>query len=112
MINVEQFQAMGKEQLEAFQAAATEVTKGLQSIATEATEFSKKSFEGAQAHVQTLSGIKNIEEAVKLNTEFAKASFEGLVAQATKVGELYQAVAKEAVKPVEAAIAKAQAAAK
>ena len=37
---------------------------------------------------------------------------EGMIAAMTKVGELYQNLAKEAFKPVEAAVAKVQAAAK
>ena len=56
--------------------------------------------------------MKKLDEAISLQTEFAKASYEGFVAQATKFGEMYQAVAKEAFKPVEGAIAKLQASAK
>ena len=56
--------------------------------------------------------MKKIDEAISLQTEYAKTSYEGFVAQATKMGEMYQAVAKEAFKPVEGAIAKMQAAAK
>ncbi len=102
----EAFQKFGKEQFEAASAAMTEVTKGLQAIATEATDFSKKSFEDGSAFVEKLVGVKKMDEAITLQTEFAKSSYEGFVAQATKMGEMYQAVAKEAFKPVEGAIAK------
>ena len=57
-------------------------------------------------------GVKTLDKAVELNTEFAKTSYEGLVAQATKMGELYTSLAKEAFKPVEEAFAKVQVAAK
>ena len=56
--------------------------------------------------------VKKLDEAITLQTDYAKSSYEGFVAQATKMGEMYQAVAKEAFKPVEGAIAKMQAAAK
>ena len=108
----EAFQKFGKEQFEAASAAMSEVAKGLQAIATEAGDYSKKSFEDSSALVEKLVGAKKIDEAISLQTEYAKTSYEGFVAQATKMGEMYQAVAKEAFKPVEGAIAKMQAAAK
>ena len=108
----ESIQKFGKEQLEASQAAFQEVAKGLQAIATEATDYSKKSFETSSAFVEKLIGVKKLDEAITLQSDFAKSSYEGFVAQATKFGELYAAVAKEAFKPVEGAIAKVQAAAK
>ncbi|MCB1543203.1 MAG: phasin family protein [Rhodoblastus sp.] len=108
----EAFQKFGKEQFDAASAAMSEVAKGLQAIATEAGDYSKKSFEDSSALVEKLVGVKKIDEAISLQTEYAKTSYEGFVAQATKMGEMYQAVAKEAFKPVEGAIAKMQAAAK
>ena len=108
----EAFQKFGKEQFEAASAAMGEVAKGLQAIATEATDYSKKSFADSSALVEKLVGVKKLDEAITLQTDYAKSSYEGFVAQATKMGEMYQAVAKEAFKPVEGAIAKIQAAAK
>ncbi|MFO1166977.1 MAG: phasin family protein [Rhodoblastus sp.] len=105
----EAFQKFGKEQFEATSAALQEVAKGFQTIATEAGDYSKKSFEEGSAFVEKLVGVKKLDEAITLQTEFAKSSYEGFVAQATKFGELYQAVAKEAMKPVETAFAKLQA---
>ena len=110
-INFEEYQKFGKEQVEAVQAAATEVSKQLQAIAAEATDYSKKSVESSSAFVEKLLGVKKFDEAISLQQEFAKSSYEGFVAQATKFGELYTNVAKEAFKPVEGAIAKVKAAA-
>ena len=111
-IDFEAFTKIGKEQMEATTAALSEVTKGLQAIATEATDYSKKSLETGSAYVEKLLGVKKFDEAITLQSEFAKQAYEGFVAQATKFGELYTNVAKEAFKPVEGAIAKAQAAVK
>ena len=108
----EAFQKFGKEQFDAATAAATEVAKGLQAIATEAGDYSKKSFEDGAAFVEKLVGVKKLDEAITLQSEYAKTSYEGFVAQATKMGEMYNAVAKTAFKPVEGAIAKFQAGAK
>jgi phasin family protein len=105
-INFEDYTKTSKEQLEAVQAAAAEVSKQLQAIAAENTEFAKKSLESGSAFVEKLLAVTKFEDAVALQQEFAKTSYEGFVAQATKLGELYTAAAKEAFKPVEGAIAK------
>jgi hypothetical protein len=47
--------------------------------------------------------VKKIDEAVALQSEFAKSSYEDFVAEATKLGELYTALAKEVFKPIETA---------
>jgi hypothetical protein len=47
--------------------------------------------------------VKKVDEAVQLQTEFAKSAYEDFVAGATRIGELYTAMAKDAFKPFEAA---------
>jgi hypothetical protein len=110
-LNFEDYTKFSKDQLEAYQAAAAEVSKQLQAIAAETTDFSKKSIESGSAFVEKLLGVKKLDEAIQLQQEFAKTSYESFVAQATKIGELYANVAKEAFKPVEGAIAKVKSAA-
>lgn len=110
--NVEDFQKFNKEQLEAVAASAESVTKGVQQIAAEATDFSKKSFETSSAYLEKIVGVKSFDSAIEINSEFAKSNFDGLVAQISKVTELYSNLAKEAFKPVDGVIAKAQAAVK
>lgn len=107
--NLEQFQKFGKEQMEAVQSATSEFAKGLQSIAAEAADYSKKSVESGSAFVEKLVGVKTLDEAIKLQADFAKASFENIIAQSTKIGELYSNLAKTAYKPLEGVIAKVQA---
>jgi len=98
--NVQQF---GKEQFEAASAAATAFTKGWQGIASETQDYSKKSFEKSRAFAEKLIGVKKFDEAVALQQEYAKTSYEDFVAQATKIGEIYTELAKEAFKPFESA---------
>ena len=112
MSTVEDMQKVAKENAENAQKAFGTLSKGLQAIATEAGDYSKKSFEDGAAFVEKLVGVKKLDEAITLQSEFAKTSYEGFVAQATKMGEMYNAVAKTAFKPVEGAIAKFQAGAK
>ena len=110
--NMEDLQKYSKDQMESATAAATAVSKGVQQIAAEATDFSKKSLENSSAFMEKLLGAKSLDSAVQIQTDYAKSSYETLVAQATKFGELYTSLAKEAFKPVEAVVAKAQAAVK
>jgi phasin family protein len=109
--NFEEFQKFGKEQLEAASAAAASLAKGLQTIAAETTDYSKKSFETNSAYVEKLLGAKSLDDAIQTQSEYAKSAYESFVAQATKIGEIFTVLAKEAFKPVESAIAKVQAAA-
>ena len=108
--NFEAFQTFGKEHVEASTTAASNVTKSLQAIAAEATDYSKKSLEQNTAFVEKMMGVRKVEDAVALQQDFAKSAYEGFMAQMTKMGELYTGLAKEALKPVETATAKAKAA--
>jgi phasin family protein len=105
--NVEEIQKFGKQQIETATAVTTSLSKGLQEIAAETTDYSKKTIAANTSVVEKLLGAKSIETAIQIQTEFAKGTYEGFVAQATKVGELYAKLAKEAFKPIETAYAKA-----
>jgi phasin family protein len=107
--NVEEIQKYGKQQFEAVSAATSSLSKGLQEIATETTDFSKKAIAANTSVVEKLLGAKNVESAIQIQTEFAKSAYESFVAEATKIGELYAKLAKDAFKPIETAYARAPA---
>jgi phasin family protein len=107
--NFDGIQKFGKEQLEAASSVAASLAKGFQTIAAETTDYSKKSLESNSAYVEKLLGAKSLDNAIQIQSEYAKSAYEGFVAQATKIGELYTSLAKEAFKPVESALAKVQA---
>jgi phasin family protein len=110
--NLEDMQQFSKEQMDAATVTATTLSKGVQQIAVEATDYSKKSLESSTAFFEKLLGAKSLDKAIEIQTEYAKTAYESFVAQATKFGEIYTNIAKEAYKPVEAAFAKAQTVAK
>jgi hypothetical protein len=101
-------QKYGKEQFDAATAATTSFAKTLQAIATETADYSKKSFESGTAFVEKLLGAKSYDSAIQIQSEYWKNSYAGFIAQATKLGELYSNLAKEAFKPIESAFTKAQ----
>ena len=100
--NVEDFQKLGKDNLETCMKQFDTVSKGWQVIATEFADYSKKSFENGSAALEKLLGAKSLDKAIEVQSDFVKSAYEGFVAQSTKMGELYTNLAKEAFKPYEA----------
>ncbi|MCX7325494.1 MAG: phasin family protein [Hyphomicrobiales bacterium] len=112
MQQFEAIQKVGKENVDAALKSFGAASKGLQAIAVESSDYTKKSFDQGTAMVEKLVAVKTIDKAIELQSDFAKSAYEGFVAQATKIGELYTAMAKDAFKPFEAVIAKATPSAK
>ncbi len=86
-----------------FAAASASSTKGLNAIAAEIIDFSTKSFEKSRVLFEKLNNVKKIEEAMQLQSDFVKSFYEDYMAQATKIGEIYASLAKEAFKPINVA---------
>ena len=107
--NFEDFQKLGKENVDTCMRQFGTVSKGWQAIATEVADYSKKSFEHSTAAMESLLGAKSLEKAIEIQTDYVKTAYEGFVAQATKMGELYTDLAKETYKPLEGILAKATA---
>ena len=106
MVKFEDYQAYGKEQFDAAVASAGTFTKGLQAIASAVSDYSKKSFEDGSAFVEKLATVKSLDKAIEAQTDYAKSAYERLVAESTKIGEIYADLAKEAYKPVETFMSK------
>lgn len=112
MNQFEDIQKFGKENMDATVKALGSVSMGAQAIAVETADYAKKSFEQSTAVLEKLVGAKSLDKAIEIQTDYVKSAYEGFVAQSSKLGELYTNLAKEMVKPVEAAVAKTTAAAK
>ena len=106
--NFEDLQQVSKENMDIAVKSAGTVSKSAQAIAVEIADYSKKSFEESTAALEKLFGVKSIEKAIELQTAYAKTAYEGFVAEATKIGEMYTAMAKESYKPFETMMAKAK----
>ena len=105
---IEDMQKMSKDQMELIKESAASMARGFQAIAAETTDYSKRSLESTSSFMEKLLGVKSVDTAIQLQSEFAKSQFEGFVAQATKIGDIYKGIAKEAFKPLETAMAKGQ----
>ncbi|MBB3312212.1 hypothetical protein FHT78_003988 [Rhizobium sp. BK196] len=109
MFNFDDANRKSKEAVDSMLRSYSDAAQGFQAIASEAAEYSKKSFQDAVTHFETLSGVKSFEAAFELQTNYAKSSYEAFVAEATKLGEMYADLAKKAYKPYEAPTAAAAA---
>jgi hypothetical protein len=104
--NFDDFQKLGKDNMDVCMKQFGTVSKGWQAIATEFADYSKKSFEASSAAFEKLIGTKSLEKAIEIQSDYVKTAYEGFVAEATKMGELYTDLAKESYKPLEGMIAK------
>jgi hypothetical protein len=106
--NLEDFQQVGKDNMDSALKSWGALSKGTQAIATEVADYSKKAFEDGTTALEKLFGVKSFDKAIEVQTEFVKTAYEGFVAEASKIGELYADLAKEAYKPFETMMAKAK----
>ncbi|AHG45247.1 phasin family protein [Rhizobium leguminosarum bv. trifolii CB782] len=107
MFNFDDANRKSKEAVDTALRTYSDTTRGFQAIAAEAADYSKKSFQDAVTHFETLAGVKSFEAAFELQTNYVKSYFEGLVSETTKLSEMYADLAKSAYKPYEAPIATA-----
>jgi hypothetical protein len=106
MIQFDQIQKLGKDNADAALKSFGAVSKGAQAIAVESADFAKKSFEQGTATIEKLIGAKTVEKAIEIQTDYVRSAYEGMVAQSTKIGELYASLAKDVFKPYETLAAK------
>ena len=98
----------GKEFMDSNLKSFASVSKSAQAISVEATEYSKKAFEAGTAAIEKLMSARSLDKAIEVQTDYARQAYEGFVAQATRMGELYAEMARDAYKPFESVVAKAK----
>jgi Phasin protein len=71
-----------------------------------AAEWLARAFEDGTRAFEQLVGAKSFEHAIEVQSQYAKKAYDTWVAEASKLGEMYAAVARDAYKPVEKAVTK------
>jgi len=102
----EDMQKFGKNSMDMAMTAAGAWGKAAQAITVELVDYTKKSAESSAAVWEKLLGTKNLEKAIEVQTEFFRSSYEDFVAEATKLGELYADLARQAYRPFEGVLPK------
>jgi hypothetical protein len=105
----EDMQKFGKSSVDMALTSFGAWTKGAQAIAVEVVDYTKKSAESSAAAWEKLLSAKSLENAVEVQSQYLRSSYEDFVAEATKLGELYVDLAKQAYQPFEGTLAKASA---
>jgi hypothetical protein len=100
------FQKMSKDNYDAVLRSYGELNKGLQAIAARVTDYSKTAFEDATRAFEQMVGAKSLESVIEIQSQYAKKAYDTWVAEASKLGEMYAAVARDAYKPAEKAVTK------
>jgi len=103
----DQFQNVGKDGFDAAVRSYGEANKSFQAIVAEVTNYSKKAFEDGTRAFEQLVGAKSVEQVVEIQSQYAKKAYDAHIAQMTKLGEMYAALARDAFKPIQDAAAKA-----
>jgi hypothetical protein len=103
---IEDFQKFSKDSVDQAVSQLGVASKNAQALATETADYSKKAFEHGSATIEKLVGVKTFDKAIEIQTAYVKEAYEGFVSYASKVGELYSAIAKDSAKPYEAIFAK------
>jgi hypothetical protein len=97
----DQIQKTSNASLDATNQSFERVTKATQAIVGEIADYSKRSFENGTKTMENLLGVRSLDKAIEVQSEYARTAYEGYVTHATKLGELYTNLAKEAFKPYE-----------
>ena len=98
MNGTDDFQKFGKDGFDASVKYFNLLSKGGQAISVEVVDYSKRAFEDASAATEKLVGAKSLEKAFEVQSDYVRRAYEGLVAQTTKLGELYADLAQQAYK--------------
>lgn len=97
---VEDAQIFAQQNADAFTKSSEIATKAAEGINEEITAFAKKSFDDSVVAAKDLASSKTATELFEKQSAFATAAFEGFMAQATKMGEIYAAAAKDISAPL------------
>lgn len=100
MKNFEDMQKANQQAMDASVKSFNEMNKGMQTLASEFTGYTQKAFEDGTATMEKLMGVRSLEQALEIQSSFARKSYDGAMAQASKVGEIYAEMSRDALKPV------------
>jgi hypothetical protein len=97
--NFQDFQKLGQTGMEGYMKMMGDWNKSWQAIASEMTDYSKRAFEDSTAAFEKLVAAKSVEQAMEIQTTYAKRAYEDYMQQLSKIGAMYQSIAKDAFKP-------------
>lgn len=106
MFKFENIQNYGNEQFETAVAHVVSLQNSLSAIVTAYGDYGKKSYEDTKSFVEKLSGVKSLDKALEAQSDYARSAYDTFVGDAQKIAGLYGDLARQAIKPLEGAVAK------
>ena len=106
----EQIQQVTKDQRNAAITSANAFATSIQTIATAHADYTKKATQDGFDFFAKLTSVKEPAKVMELQSEYVKNAYETFVAESKKISELYADLFKQTTKPLEALIAKKNAA--
>ncbi|MEO0392320.1 MAG: phasin family protein [Pseudomonadota bacterium] len=100
MGNLEDFQTMGKDNVEAMVQSTKILTKGMEDLTKAFFDLAQTSMEQSVSASQAMMKAKSLKEVTDLQNDLAKKSFDQFVAEGTKLSELSIKVANDAAEPL------------
>jgi len=108
----EDVQKFGKNGMDMLLSSCGAWSKAAQAITVEMVDYTKKAAENSVSAWEQLVSAKSPEKAMQVQAEYLRSSYEDFVAEATRLGELYVDLAKEACQPFGFAVGRAASAMK
>jgi hypothetical protein len=106
----EQIQQATKDQRNAAMTSANTFATSIQTIATAHADYTKKATQDGFDFFAKLTSLNEPTKVAELQSEYVKNAYETFVAESKKISELYADLLKQTKKPLEALIAKKNAA--
>ncbi|ESR23577.1 phasin family protein [Lutibaculum baratangense] len=106
--NADEFQKLAKDNVDVAMRSFGTLSRNFQGIALDTADYSKKSYEDGAAALEKLMSAKSLDKAFEIQADYLRTSYEGFIAHATKLGEYYVDMTKDAYKPFENLAAKAK----
>lgn len=76
-------------------------TRSCQAIAVEMQDYAKRAMEENAQTMERLMSCKSLDQVLTIQQSYAKRAYEDYMHQCTKLGTMYNELAKEATKPLE-----------
>lgn len=98
--SMEEMNAFARGNVEAMVEAGRVAAKGFESVAQQVVEMTKKNAEATTTAVRTFASAKNANELFQLQSDFARSQFDKMVADGSKLTEMFVKFAGEAFEPI------------
>ena len=100
MHNIEQFQALAKQQGEKSMALMNELGQQYRELFSAHADQASVSFRNGSVYLEKLARAQSVEHAMEIQAEYRKSTREAFVEQSRRMADLYAGLFKTAFRPV------------